>query len=205
MAHVGLSSAFAGDIATLAEPTFGPGEITNSLAGYFALAFLTVAGWQASLKLKESGLKKQIPLAFMKLYPSQVLAGIAADADKKGLPSVSEWVSAQTVNIHKKAVLQLPLGNAGGTSFKKWMRWLVGQDDSAINIIDELVTMIPDREALGTASAIPYGYAAELRNINIGDQSSMGSVRSAGIEVIRMSRGGTQEAVSEKDRSYSQQ
>jgi len=87
----------------------------------------------------------------------------------------------------------------------------VGQNDAAINIIDEQVTIIADKESLGTASAIPYGYAAELRNINIGDQSSLGSVRSAGIDVIRMSRGSEKSGgsdtsgVSEKDRSYSQE
>ncbi len=211
MDHVGRSGAFARNMATLAATTYGAGEITNALAGYFSLAFLTIAGWQFSLTSGEAGLKKQIPLAFMKMYPSAVLAGIAADAIKKKQPDVLEWVKAKATDIKASAVANLPLGGAGGKSLQKWLNWLVGQNDAAINIIDEQVTIIADKESLGTASAIPYGYAAELRNINIGDQSSLGSVRSAGIDVIRMSRGSEKSGgsdtsgVSEKDRSYSQE
>ncbi len=203
MDHVGRSQRFAQEMATLAAETYGPGGITHSLAGYFSMAFMTLAGWQSSLTLEDDGLKKQIPLALMKMYPSTILKGIAADALKKEQPDLTKWLLVNAGGIQTSAIRNLPLGDAGKKSLTKWLNWLVGENDTAIDMLDEQMTFIAEKEALGSASSTPYGHAAELRNINIGDQSSMGSVREAGIGVIRMSRGGEKSGVSEKDRSHS--
>jgi hypothetical protein len=203
MDHVGRSQQFAQEMATLATDTYGDGAVTKSLSGYFSMAFMTLAGWQSTLKLEEEGLKKQIPLALLKMFPSVVLKGIAADAVKKEQPDLLKWLQRNAELIKASAIRNLPHGDAGKKSLTKWMNWLIGDNDSAIDMLDEMMTFIPEKESLGSASATPYGHAAELRNINIGDQGSMGSVREAGIGVIRMSRGGG-ERVSEKDRSHSE-
>ena len=200
MQHAGASVELWKVIDSLTRATFEP-KIAGELAGYFSLAYLTIAAWQANLsRHRIEQLNKQIPLAFLKVPPSAALAGINQTA-KQAPGMVAKWVQTNSATIVKEVEARLPRRSEGGSTLGKLYRWLLGENDGALNIIDEQVTIIPEKEALGSASAVPYGYAAELRNIAVADTSSMALVLDAAIKTIQVSRG-PGEHISQKDRDY---